>query len=221
MEKKMKSFLKFLILALLLASFVAACTGTNSQIASKEYVLTTELKDGNLVFLGVSDEINGQANPTLSAERGETITVTLINGGMGQHDITFPKAKVSTGVVREKGEEASVTFTVPATAGQLEYYDSVSNHAELGMKGVLSIGAQSASADQAILPAQGSVDPNQAVVFTAFEKGACATCHTIPGIPNAKGALGPNLGNIVFSAQEYLDSGKYTGTAKKPRRIYP
>jgi copper-containing nitrite reductase len=210
----MKAFIKFLILALLLAAFISACTGTNSQIASKEYVLTTELKDGNLIFLGVSDEINGQVNPTLSADRGETITVTLINGGMGQHDITFPKVKVSTGIVKEKGEEASITFTVPITSGQLEYYDSIANHAELGMKGVLVIGTKQTSA-QSQTTGQSS-DPHQAQVLAAFEKGACATCHTIPGVPNAKGAIGPNLGNIVLSAQDHFDSGKYTGTAKTP-----
>ena len=98
------------------------------------------MKDGNLIFLGVSDEINGIANPTLSADPGETITVTLINGGMGQHDITFPEVKASTEVVKEKGEEASVTFTVPNTHGEMEYYDSVANHAELGMRGVLLVG---------------------------------------------------------------------------------
>ena len=210
----MKSFLKILILALLLTSFVAACTGTNSQIASKEYVLTTELKDGNLIFLGVSDEINGQANPTLSADPGETITVTLINGGMGQHDITFTAVNASTGVVKEKGEEASVTFTVPATAGQLEYYDSVSNHVELGMKGILAIGAQAQATDQPIVSAQGSVDPNQAGVIASFEKGACAACHSIPGIPNAKGVIGPDLGNAASTAQDLITSGKYTGSAK-------
>ena len=107
----MKSFTKFLLLALLLAAFVTACAGSNSKIADKEYVLTTEMKDGNIIFLGVSDEINGKENPTLTAAPGETITVTLINGGMGQHDITFPSVKISTGLVKEKGEEASVTFT--------------------------------------------------------------------------------------------------------------
>ena len=203
----MKSFTKFLILALLLAAFVTACAGSNSKIADKEYVLTTEMKDGNIIFLGVSDEINGKENPTLTAAPGETITITLINGGMGQHDITFPSVKISTGLVKEKGEEASVTFTVPETPGQLEYYDSISNHADLGMRGVLAIGAVSTFG-------QSASDPQQAQVFAAFEKGACATCHTIPGIPNAKGAVGPDLGNIVFSAQDYFNSGKYTGSSK-------
>ncbi|NOT05233.1 MAG: nitrite reductase, copper-containing [Anaerolineales bacterium] len=75
------------------------------------------------------------------------------------------------------------------------------------MKGVLVVGS-------APISGQSAADPHQAAVFAAFEKGACATCHTIPGIPNAKGVVGPNLGDIVFSAQDYLGSGEYTGSAK-------
>ncbi len=203
----MKSFAKFLILTVLLAAFIGACANKNSQLTSKEYVLTTEMKDGNLIFLGVSDEINGLANPTLSADAGETITVTLINGGMGQHDITFPEVKASTKVVKEKGEETSVTFTVPDVHGQMEYYDSVANHAELGMRGVLLVGtAEQASASSA----QSSGDPQ---VLAAFQKGACGSCHSIPGIPNAVGVLAPDLSNVHLAALKYFDSGSYTGKA--------
>jgi plastocyanin len=112
---KMSSF--FLLVAVILA----ACGSIGTQISTK----------------GVSDEINGQANPTLSAEPGQTITVILINGGEGQHDITFPAVKASTGVVKAKGEETSVTFTLPNADGELEYFDSVGNHADLGMRGKL------------------------------------------------------------------------------------
>lgn len=203
----MKSFVKFLIVTILLAIFIGACASKNSQISSKEYVLTTELKDGNLIFLGVSDEINGKPNPTLRANGGETITVTLINGGMGQHDITFPAVKANTEIVKEKGEETSVTFTVPNTNGTLEYYDSVGNHAELGMRGVLIVGP----ADQsAVSSAQSSGDPQ---VLAAFQKGACGSCHAISGIPNAAGVIAPNLSDVNKSAEEYFKSGSYTGKA--------
>lgn len=203
----MKKFVNFIGIAIVLAVFITACAGMNSQIASKEYVLTTELKDGNLIFLGVSDEINGIANPTLSAKPGETITVTLINGGMGQHDITFPAAKASTEVVKEKGEETSVTFTVPNNNGNLEYYDSVGNHAELGMRGVLIVGP----ADQStVSSAQSSGDPQ---VLAAFQKGACGSCHAIPGIPNAAGVIAPNLSDVNMYAEDHFMSGSYTGKA--------
>ena len=201
----MKAFTKVLPIAILLAIFIAACA--NSQIIGREYVLTTELKDGNLVFLGVSDEINGIANPTLSAKPGETITVTLINGGMGQHDISFPESQVSTGVVKEKGEAASVTFTVPESHGEMEYYDSVANHAELGMRGVLVVSATDAA------PVSSTTSNGDPAVLAAFQKGACGSCHAISGIPNAAGVIAPDLSDINMMAEEHLKNGTYTGKA--------
>ena len=215
----MKSFTKFLLLTVVLTAFIAACASTDSQLTSKEYVLTTEIRDGNLIFLGVSDEINGIANPTLSAGPGETITVTLINGGMGQHDITFPEVKARTEVVKEKGEETSVTFTVSNTHGEMEYYDSVANHAELGMRGVLLIGmageasapsTQSSTQGSTQSSGQNSADPQ---VIAAFQKGTCGSCHVIPGIPNAAGVIAPDLSNVHLAALKYFDSGSYSGEA--------
>ena len=202
------------ILFLLVAVAIAACSGVQSRISSKEYVLTTDIRDGRLVFLGVSDEINGQPNPTLSANAGETITVTLINGGMGQHDITFPFLKKTTGIVTEKGQAASVTFTVPNNTAELEYRDSVGNHAELGMRGVLKVTGKQTSPQVSNPSVQGSSDPHQAEVIAAFQKGACGSCHTIPGVPNAKGVIAPDLSNLPMMAEEMIQSGTYTGSAK-------
>ncbi|HNB86704.1 MAG TPA: copper-containing nitrite reductase [Anaerolineales bacterium] len=204
----MKTFLKFLAAAIFLGILVSACTGTSFQPVDKEYVLTTDLREGRLVFLGVSDEINGLENPTLSARPGSTITVTLINGGEGQHNLTFPEVQASTAVLTEKGEEASVTFTVPNTHGEMEYYDDVANHAELGMRGKLMV----SETDQPMPVAaeQSNGDPQ---VLAAFQKGACGSCHAIDGIPNAVGVIAPNLSDINTAAEEHLKSDAYTGTA--------
>ena len=203
----MKKFVSFFGIAIVLAVFIAACTSTNSQNIGKEYVLTTELKDGNLIFLGVSDEINGIPNPTLSANPGETITVTLINGGMGQHDITFPEIQASTGVVQEKGEEASVTFTVSNVHGEMEYYDSIANHSELGMRGVLVVSTTD------VAPASSTTSNGDPAVLAAFQKGACGSCHAISGIPNAAGVIAPDLSDVNMMAEEHFKSGSYTGKA--------
>ena len=205
----MKKFTVLFAAALLLAVFVVACSGTSFQPVDKEYVLTTDLRDGKLVFLGVSDEINGIENPTLSAAPGSTITVTLINGGEGQHDITFPEVKASTGIVKEKGEEASVTFKVSTVHGEMEYYDSVANHAELGMRGILMV-----STSDVMPAAMSSTTSNgDPAVLAAFQKGACGSCHTIAGIPNAVGVIAPDLSNVSAMADEHIKSDAYTGAA--------
>jgi nitrite reductase (NO-forming)/hydroxylamine reductase len=204
---------------LIVAAILVACGSSATQVSTKEYVLTTELKDGYLIFLGVNDEINGQANPTLSAKPGQTITVTLINGGMGQHDITFPAVRVSTGIVKEKGEEVSITFTVPNEDGELEYYDGVGNHADLGMRGVLQVGTgktaeKPATAEPAAeVPAVPALYDKE-LALAAFQKGGCAACHTISDVPGAVGTIGPDLSEIGKLAVERLTSADYTGKAK-------
>ena len=200
----MKKFTVLFAAALLLAVFVVACSGTSFQPVDKEYVLTTDLRDGKLVFLGVSDEINGIENPTLSAAPGSTITVTLINGGEGQHDITFPEVKASTGIVKEKGEEASVTFKVSTVHGEMEYYDSVANHAQFLMVSTSDVMPASSTTTTS------NGDP---AVLAAFQKGACGSCHTIAGIPNAVGVIAPDLSNVSAMADEHIKSDTYTGAA--------
>jgi len=51
-------------------------------------------------------------------------------------------------------------------------------------------------------------------VQAAFAKGACSSCHTIPGIPDAKGVVGPDLSNLHAMAGDMLKNGEYTGSAK-------
>ncbi|MFM8426227.1 MAG: copper-containing nitrite reductase [Chloroflexota bacterium] len=204
----MKPYLKFSVLFILLGIVLTACAGADFQPVGKEYVLTTDLRNGSLVFLGVSDEINGLENPTLSAKPGERITVTLINGGEGQHDVTFPEVNVSTDVVKEKGDEASVTFTVPEVHGEMEYYDSVGNHKELGMWGKLLVTETGQS--MPVLTTTSNGDP---AVIAAFQKGACGSCHNISGIPGAVGVVGPDLSDINMMAEEHINDAAYTGTA--------
>jgi nitrite reductase (NO-forming) len=54
----------------------------------------------------------------------------------------------------------------------------------------------------------------EAETAAAFEKGACGTCHNIPGITNASGVIAPSLANVNVSAEEHFKSGSYTGKAK-------
>ncbi|MCB9109649.1 MAG: nitrite reductase, copper-containing [Anaerolineales bacterium] len=71
-----------------------------------------------------------------------------------------------------------------------------------------------------ILAACGASQPDSSKTYTeaevsaAIEKGACGGCHTIPGIQNAVGVIGPDLGDISEVAQAALQSGNYSGTAK-------
>lgn len=53
----------------------------------------------------------------------------------------------------------------------------------------------------------------QAVALAAFKQGGCGACHVIPGVPNARGVIGPDLSNITEVAAETMASSEYTGKA--------
>ncbi len=198
--KRNKSILLWLAPAIILV----ACGAPTRKVIHTEYVLTTGLQNGTPVFLGVGDEINGVANPTLHAQPGETVHVVLINGGEGKHQIVFKGVNVKSGVVSEKGEHTSVTFTVPATALELEYEDGVQEFARLGMRGKLIV----ASAER---PAPAAVEqPERAL--SAMQKGGCAACHKIPGLTGG-GTIGPDLSEIGAVVKTRLEKGEYKGAA--------
>ena len=50
--------------------------------------------------------------------------------------------------------------------------------------------------------------------MAAFQKGGCAACHIIPGVPGAAGTIGPDLTEIHKTAEQRIADGAYTGTAK-------
>jgi nitrite reductase (NO-forming) / hydroxylamine reductase len=208
-------FIKAGLFFLLFALILAACGGT-TPVSTREYLLTTGMEDGKFVFLGVGDSINGQANPTLVANPGETITITLINGGHARQQLAIKDVRAKTAVVSSKGEIASVTFTLPNHLNEVEYYDPLDNNAELGMKGKIAIGAayepvQPISSDGLSAPTSpGLYDYELAIA--SFQKGGCSACHVIPGIAGA-GTIGPDLSDIGAVAKARLEGGEYDGAA--------
>lgn len=52
------------------------------------------------------------------------------------------------------------------------------------------------------------------IAISAFQKGGCGACHVIPGMQNASGKIGPDLGKVADEAVELLTDPKYTGKAK-------
>ena len=119
----MKHAFRFFALILLAAVLLSAC-GAKSPSEQGGYVLTTALKDGKLVFVGVGSNIEGVVNPELKANPGQEITVTLIDGEGAEHDIFFPDFDAKTARVSGQGNSASMTFTAPDRAGAFKYLDA-------------------------------------------------------------------------------------------------
>lgn len=76
------------------------------------------------------------APATMSVNKGDTVRVTFKNSG-GVHDFTIDELNVVTKQI-STGAEETVEF-VANQAGTFEYYCSVGNHREMGMKGTLTV----------------------------------------------------------------------------------
>lgn len=140
-------------LAATLILALGACTGGNSMAASSHdlasepeaqtevdvsYTLETSSQHG-LVFMGIGGDIDGVVNPTLAAQPGDTVEITLINGDGLLHDLTIDEFGVTTGQMTEKGIKKIVRFTVNE-AGSYVYYCAIPGHRQAGMFGALQVG---------------------------------------------------------------------------------
>ena len=217
----MKAIHKLLVLAAFLI-IVVACV-PQAEVIDTEYMLTTDMRDGKFVFLGVDGgDINGVVNPDLHAERGERITIMLVNSGEGTHDIAFPDIHVESDTITKKGETTTITFTVPNETITLEYIDST--HDNLGMEGKLIVGELPAAAVEESaseeVAAEEPAEPIPAGLYdtelavASFQKGGCGACHAIPGVPGAVGTIGPDLSAVGAIAAARIESGEYSGIAQ-------
>ncbi|MCY7349914.1 MAG: dehydrogenase [Cytophagaceae bacterium] len=79
---------------------------------------------------------DGSRNPTLRANKGERVRITITNGELMTHDIALEKLGIKSKVILEKGTSASIIFK----AGQSDtYFCSVPGHRAAGMVGSVEV----------------------------------------------------------------------------------
>ncbi|MDX2139866.1 MAG: copper-containing nitrite reductase [Chloroflexota bacterium] len=104
-----------------------------------EYTLRTVLgQTPPMAFQGVGGTIDGQINPTLEAQVGDTVRLTVINGDPVLHDLTINEFNVTTGELLEDEQTVTLEFVV-TMPGEFVYYCSVPGHREIGMFGTLRV----------------------------------------------------------------------------------
>ena len=72
----------------------------------------------------------------LKIEKDKPVKIVITNTG-GMHDFVIDELNVKSKVVSD-GENLEVVFT-PSKAGSFEFYCSVSNHRQMGMKGTIVV----------------------------------------------------------------------------------
>jgi nitrite reductase (NO-forming) len=150
----MKISLKLFSLLLALSVLVSACStaakaGNASGIESTgkvvEYALETAMIDGQMAFIGRGGGIDGIKNPTLSANVGDSVKITLTAGDSVEHDIAFPDFNAQSDHVAGEGKSSTFEFVVDKP-GSFTYNCLLPGHKEAGMAGKFEVTGEAASA---------------------------------------------------------------------------
>lgn len=79
---------------------------------------------------------DGTRNPTLRANKGDVVRITITNGEMMVHDIAMEKLGIKSKTLVQKGTTASITFKA---AGDDTYFCTIPGHRAAGMVGKFEV----------------------------------------------------------------------------------
>lgn len=160
---------------------------------------------------------DGSRNPTLRANQGDRVRITITNGEQMTHDIALEKHGIRSKTLQEKGTRTSITFT--ATQSDT-YFCTVPGHRAAGMVGSFEVVAGMIS--EATIAGQTPMKNGQPVNLN-FETGTL-TDWTATGDAFAAPLFGEDPSpvhgkeaHIGFAGKHFLSSGgtinyKLTGT---------
>lgn len=118
-----------------------------------EYTLRTVLgQTPAMAYQGVGGSIEGQINPQLTANVGDTVRLTVINGDPVAHDLVISEFGVATGQMSQDEQTVTVEFVV-TMPGDFIYFCSIPGHRDIGMFGTLRVTGTVEVGDQAELAA--------------------------------------------------------------------
>ena len=160
---------------------------------------------------------DGSRNPTLRANKGDVVRITITNGELMTHDIALEKMGVKSAAVQEKGMWASVTFKAEQSD---TYFCTVPGHRAAGMVGSFEVveGVISDATVAGQLPTK-----NGQLLNLNFETGtlrdwtATGDAFASPLVAQDPSPLHEKDMTIGFAGRYFLSSGgtvntKLTGT---------
>jgi nitrite reductase (NO-forming) len=144
----MKLQLKLFVFGLLAAILLSACGAVHNNSIS--YSLKTDMRNGKMMYVGVGGYIDGVVNPTLKANVGDIVNITLISGDGIEHDIVFPDFNIASPHVFGQGDSVMVAF-LANQGGSFVYYCDLLGNRESGMEGKFEVagGAEGSASSSA------------------------------------------------------------------------
>src|SRR5690606_32767373 len=86
---------------------------THVNAKTVEYTLRTIVgQDPAMAYIGIGGDIDGVINPTLTANVGDTVRITLINGDPIVHDLKIDEFDAFSGELLALEEEVTFEFVV-------------------------------------------------------------------------------------------------------------
>ncbi len=179
----------------------ATATDTNAADHSVvEYTLKTILgQTPPMAYIGVGGSIDGQINPHLTAQVGDTVRITVINGDPVLHNLNIDEFGVSTGDLAAQDQQAVIEF-VPDHPGDFVYYCSQPGHRQIGMFGTLTVTGEALPSYVAAPPTAQTVAAVPTVAPAAAD--AVSIVRNPTDLPAPVGDRGPTNVRVDLHAVE-------------------
>lgn len=174
-----------------------AAPAAESNVAAKkpsvrQITLRTDIVDGRMVFV----DTQGRANPTLNANVGDTVEITLSSGEGAVHDIVIPELNVASKPIDGRSGPTRVRFKV-TQPGSFTYYCTIAGHRQIGMEGRFDVAGDAPAAAAAPVAALKTVARTSSRTVAPAVPAAAVKAVSVAMDPNlvpqAIGARAPQL----------------------------
>ncbi|GAB3024842.1 PVC-type heme-binding CxxCH protein [Spirosoma pulveris] len=214
--KRSYLFIPFVGAALALSSLSVIAQSTKAKPAAQTPEKVDREYAMEATMLGYFSK-DGARNPTLKANKGDRVRITITNGEQMTHDISLEKLGLKSKSINDKGASTSITFTADKSD---TYYCSVPGHRAAGMVGNFEVveGSLTTATVAGKLPMKNGKPLN-----LNFETGTLADwtatgdAFTNPLIDQDPSPVHDKEMHIGFDGKYFLSSGgtvnyKQTGT---------
>jgi nitrite reductase (NO-forming) len=135
----------FTLMILIVFAFVNVIGYIQPSLTQPATQLGQQIQPARVIYLVALEDFEkgtygfnmSKGGPIIEIKKGELVRIVIVNKGTLVHDISIEGLNVTTGLV-PPGETVYMDFTANS-AGEFQYFCSITGHRELGMEGILIV----------------------------------------------------------------------------------